>query len=330
MAKFVFSIGTEHHLFQVKAAIKHFNINANEILLLVFEIGNTNYIDGLKRSNNFGSIHVFPNWTFKDLFFNRSKFNSFITFCKELKKDISECTFFSSHYDSDPDLLLLAIVKPHKYYLMDEGTASFTVQNNRLKHDGKPVIINFIKSILYGHFIKLPKKLTYFTQYNLQLSKNEKIEKYEIEKRDNPLLNLNINEALFIGTSIVEVGYLKEMDYLSMMLTIYNDIKSQKVYYYPHRKESAPKLLQIASIGFNIKKIDEPFESFFSKQIETPAFFCSLFVTGVLDNISKANETIPKLRIYKFDTNIMLEGRVVYDNIYREMSSNKDLVFYEL
>jgi hypothetical protein len=131
---YVFSIGTEHQLFQVQAAIKHFDLKHKNILVLVFDVGDASFIKKIQQRSDLGTINIFKNWVFKDIVLNPQKHKDFIHFCLELKKSKLAYTFLSSHYQNDNDLLFLSIVKPTKYYLMDEGTASFSVARARQKH----------------------------------------------------------------------------------------------------------------------------------------------------------------------------------------------------
>lgn len=260
----IFIVETEHHLFQVNAAIEHFSLDLNSTTLVVLDTGNNSFIVKVKSSKEYGKVVIFQNWIFKDLFFNRRKIRVFRDFCKGLKDSRKNITLFASHYDSDPDLLFLSIVKPKMYYLMDEGTASFSVINARKKRSNK-VLNLFVKSILYGCNIALPQNLTYFTKYNLDKGINDKLEKYIIKQLENPLSNLIEDEFAFIGTSIVEHGMVSETQYLSLLTEICKNNNDKKKYYYPHRKESQIKLSRIERIGFLINKIDEPFETMFEK-----------------------------------------------------------------
>lgn len=329
--KYVFIIGTEHQLFQVDMATEHFNIHQSDVILIIFEVIDTDFINKIKTSGQFDTVLSFKNWTFKDIFMRRDRVYSFVRYCQSLKNTNTEYTFFTSHYDSDPDLLFLSIVKPKKSYLMDEGTASFTVHNKR-QQSIKKRFNYIIKSLLYLQPIQLPKHLIYFTQYNFKPHAFDRIEKYYVKKKNNPLMHFTEGEAVFIGSSIVEVGLLSATHYLTFLKYIIQDISKNKIYYYPHRKESKQKLAIIAKMGFDIQEQTEPFEKRFARLTECPSLFCALFVTGVLDNISKANETIPELRVYKFDTKLLTlhKEASVYDSIYNEMSSNNRLSFIEL
>jgi hypothetical protein len=330
MGNTVFLISTEHQLFQVKTAIEHFKLDTKKILLLILAIDSDNFAQKMTGNRQYGEVIVFQNWVFKDLFLNRSKCRLFIAFCEDLKRNSTVDIFFTSHYDSDPDLLFLSIVNPSKYYLMDEGTASFSVVNSRNKFVYRKKIEIFIKSIFYNKAFSLPKKITYFTQYNLNKKKFDSLEKYQVNKIVNPLINLVKSESVFIGTSIVELNMIKESDFFVLLKTVYNDIKDTKCYYYPHRKESIKKLRLIEQMGFIIKEIDEPFESMFAKKLEFPALCCSFFTTGVLHNVAKSNEKIPELKVYKFDLSLLLFQGNIYEQIYIDMQTNQQLKFIEI
>ena len=330
MEKTVFLIGTEHQLFQVKTAIAHFNLATENVILVIVAVEKDGFAQKMKGSNQFGKVIIFKNWVFKDLLSNSSKCKEFIDFCVDLKKRNIVDTFFTSHYDSDPDLLFLSIVNPTMYYLMDEGTASFSVVHSRNKPNYQKKIEISIKSLLYGIAFSLPKKVTYFTQYNLDKKEEDVLEKYYIKKIANPLANLINDESIFIGTSIVELNMIKESDYLSLLIKIYDEINHTKCYYYPHRKESTEKLRLVEQIGFVIKRIDEPFEMMFVKQQKFPILCCSFFTTGVLDNMAKSNEIVPELRIYKFDVTLLLLHSEVYEQIYTEMQTSQQLKFIEI
>jgi hypothetical protein len=327
---YIFLIAAEHQLTQVKIAIDFFKVASKQVFLIVLKIGNTDYIDRILNDNYFRNItYVFDNWVFKDLFLNRSIIVSYINFCKKLKKEHDEYFFFTSHYDSDPDLLLAAIIKPKQYFLMDEGTASFSVLKKR-QLKVKQTIQYLIKSFIYGYRINLPNKITYFSQYHLDKHQNDSIVNYVLPKALNPLKVLLRQECIFIGSSIVEVGLISLSNYLFFIKKIHFDMGNKKITYFAHRKESLEKLKMIERMGFSIEVNKEPFENQFARWIECPATISSFFVTGVLDNIAKSNEKIPELKVYKFDTKLIIKDGEVYEAIYKDMANNLRLKFITL
>lgn len=331
--KYIFLIATEHQLFQVKEAQKHFSLSKENSILLVMNVGAVSgFIERAKNNISFGEVHVFDTWIFKDLILKRKNSQKFIEFCKALNQKNQNYTFFYSQYKSDPDLLFLSIVKPQKYYLMDEGTASFGVVKKRTEGNILPDKLKMaLKSLLYRQSISYPKVVTYFTKYFLKIKKGDCIELYKVEKKNNQLKKLKKKEAAFLGSSIAEIGMIEEHFYLSYLTSVFNDNKTcEKFYYHPHRKETAKKLKLIEEIGFLVKKIDIPFETFFESQEKMPQLICSFFTTGVLDNISKSNINLPHLRVYKFNTEKLIFSKSIYKAIYAEMLGNENLEFREI
>lgn len=291
------------------------------------------FIDRVRKETSFSEVHIFDTWVFKDLLFRRKPLQRYINFCKSLIKTNQDYTFLFSQYESDPDLLFLSIVQPKVHYLMDEGSASFTVVLNRRKK-GLPIATALklsLKSILYYNKISYPKIVTYFTKYDLPKKASDRLERYEVFKEENPFTTSIKKEAAFLGTSISDLGMMEEAVYLSFLKTIFDNNNDKELYYYhPHRDESSEKLQKIKAIGFVIKKIGIPFETFFEKQTNSPELICSFFTTGVLDNISRSNAHFPTLKVYKFDTSLLTFDKGVYDLIYMEMCKNKELCFEEI
>ena len=332
--KYIFLIAAEHHFFQVEAAKKYFSLTKKNTILLVMNVGAiSKFIDRVREESSFLEVHTFDTWIFKDLFFRRKPLQQFIKYCKVLSQTKQDYTFFYSQYESDPDLLFLSIVQPKVLYLMDEGSASFTVALNRSKKrlPIKNALKLALKSILYFNNISYPKMITYFTKYDLPKKTSDRLEKYDVFKQNNPFIKSIKNEAAFLGTSISDIGMMEEKIYLSFLKTIFDNNANKEIFYYfPHRKESVEKLHKIIEIGFVIKEIGIPFETFFEKQTACPELICSFFTTGVLDNISKSNAHFPILKVYKFDTSLLAFDEEVYNDIYLEMCKNKDLFFEKI
>jgi hypothetical protein len=327
----IFLIGAEHQLFQVDIAISHFRIEKKSIILIIEKVSNNHkFIDKVNNSNVYGEVIIFESWTFKDLFRNPYKHQFFINLCLSFVN--KEIFFFASHYDSDSTLLFNSIVKPSKYFLMDEGTASFSVQIQRNSFEFRTKLKVFIKSLFYKKQISLPKELMYFTKFELDLPKNDQKVIYKVEKNNNPLTLLNQEELIFIGSSIVEMKMIEEIAYINCLakVVVENKEKISKFYYYPHRKECVEKLDKIIKLGFEIRYLEEPFEPFFNKQIEISSIICSFYTTSVIYNIAASNNKFPKLIIYKFDNSLLKTDRLVYENIYKAMKTNKLINFSDI
>jgi len=325
--KHVFIVATEHHLFQVQAAIQHFSLNKDSIILVVMKLPHDSINETcVKRYAEFSKIYFFDSWVFADIALGRRKHNKFIDFCLNLRKYHDQITLYHSQYSSDPDLLFLSILQPKKSFLMDEGAASFGVVRKRMPNSKKYLKL-YLKSILYKVNISIPTSITYFTKYDLRCGSNDSIEKYDIKQIDNPLKSFDYSKAIFIGSSIVEVGLMKEKKYTELLIRVRKNHADKKWLYYAHRKENSIKLKKIESLGFEIVRLNIPFETMFSSLVESPALFCSFFTTGVLNNISEQYANIPELTIYKFDTALLRYVKEVYDDIFFSMEKNKRLKF---
>ena len=330
--KYVFLLGAEHQLFQVRMAIVHYNINNDDILLVICKYGPSAFVVKLLEQNEFRNIYIFDSWSFKDVFFKRALSNKFILFCENLHLRLGRCTFFFSHFGSDPDLLFISIVKPFRIVLMDEGTASFSVRYIKRKHIKNHFQL-FIKSMMYLKFLELPRNLIYFTQFNLKADDDEKIEKYNIKKEENTLRQCVENEAFFLGSNTCfskDVDLIKFKDYLALLREVLKHLGDKKVYYFPHRFELDSNLQMIEELGFVIQKNLIPFEEFFSQLKIWPEFICSFYITFALSNIEKSNINTPKLVVYTFDMFLLGKYRFLYKDIKEEMLLNNKIDFVEI
>jgi hypothetical protein len=321
---FVFLIGTEHQLAQVSAAIRHFQLAKNDTLLVVFDHGETAFYEKLRTSSPCDKTAVIDDWTFKDLIFSRAKAYEFTSFCRTLGENGRDVTLFASHYQNDSTLLFLEIVKPVEFYLMDEGTASYSV--NFARSIGKnPWLKLLIKSLIYGSKIKIPKSITYFTRFNLPPSSADRSERYFVQKKNNPLKSLISGKVIFLGDSLVEAKLIRLSFYLDILAKIRSVRRLDDFYYFPHRHEGSKKLRAIESLGFEIRRINEPFETYFESLTECAASISSLFATGVLDNIALANCNLPILTMYFFDLRNFRRSKEIYTEIQRQRRFNSEI-----
>lgn len=331
MTKNVFLIGTEHQMSQVEYAIKHFQLDTMSIIIIIDNSDqNQSFISKINKNTSFINVLTFDNWTFKDLIFNKSKSKQYTSMCQNFVKH--EVVFFASHYSTDATLLFKSIVKPVQMYLMDEGNASFLVKTKRIENKWNDKIKFLIKSFLYKKWIQLPKKLVYFTRFNFDLPQKDSAVIYSVTQIQNPLKQLITNELSFIGSSIVELKMISEINYLLFLqIIIAKHSHLIKIFkYYPHRKECPKKLELISRMGFEIVQIGEPFESWFSKQTNVSEVLCSFYTTGVIYNIEGANHNVPKLIIYKFDSNLLKIHKKIYEDIYTTFKKNKKIIFETL
>lgn len=329
--KYIFLVGNEHQLLQVDFAIKHFKISPEDLILLIQEINPKDKLSNrISDNKSYGKIHSFPNWKFMDLIkFNR-KYNCFIDLCQDLKAANSQITFFASHYSDDSTFLFLSILTPMQFYLMDEGTASYSVLRHRSIFFSNLKLKLFIKSCLYGVVLKVPMSIFYFTRFNFIPGATDKKETYIVPKIEN-YIESNINQFAFLGSSVVELNMMNEEDYLYYLNKIVVQNHNKQLLYFKHRKEGDSKLSKIKDIGFQIIDLDKPFEKYFSSQTNIPGILSSFFTTSVLINISENFKNTPLLNIYVFPIKKLKKEKLVYKNIlgYLKSDMNLNLIYLD-
>ena len=192
------------------------------------------------------------------------------------------------------------------------------------------IIKLLIKSIIYGHFLRFHTDFIYFTEHDFIVENAPNAVRYKIKKFDNPLKNLNEDEAIFLGTGLVEGNLMKSTHYIKLLSAIKKLLKYKTIYYYPHRNEEISKLEFIKNLGFIIKKIDEPFENYFAKMETWPSVICSFYTTAVIRNMALRFEVIPNLKAYKFDKHFLLKSRKESEAIFQNLKKIKIIELVEL
>ena len=281
--------------------------------------------------NDFHKVFSFLNWNFNDLLRRKSKIGEFIKLCKNEIGSINEpIDFFVSHYSDDSTLLILSLFNVRNFFLMDEGTASFSVVKMRQK---KEIILKLkllIKSVLHGIKMTRPKSIIYFTRFNLEINKKDKIEIYSVKKISNTFTSFNNEQVYFLGSSAVEVNLMTEKNYMLYLERVVILNKGQKLTYFKHRKEGFAKLEKIKNTGFIIKDIETTYENYYNSNNSQAAIICSFITTSVLMNISNNFTKIPELIIYTFPIYKLTKERKVYTNILNALKEDENLKLVKL
>ena len=291
----VFIVFANHQLHQVEKAIEYFKMVKHSIIILNFVNDNEKGI-----IQDFGKTHSYKvsnlnNWVFKDLLKNSSEWREFEQKLIEIRNGGKSINLFTSQYLNDSVLLANNILKPSGYYLMDEGTASFDYADMREKNK-EGILKTKIKSLLYAKYLSFPKSITYFTKYNFKITrKSDSIIKYKEEKVKNKIEKIDEDKVFYLGTSLVELGLMDRTNYFTYLKDIFEMYPKKKLYYIPHRKESLLKLSEIEKLGYNLKKIDVPFEMWYRAQKNIPGVVSSHYYATVLGNLIDLFQNLPKI-----------------------------------
>jgi hypothetical protein len=308
-------IATEHHLIQVNQVIAQYELKSSDYLIWFINSTNTDWIDRVVKGNEFKHFVVSESWNFSELRSKSLKVKEFFSLLEKTKSNSPPIRFFYSQYSSDFSLCAIHVLAPKEIILLDEGTASFAICARRKNFSFADNFKILVKSFYYKKIIYFPKKIKYFSQYDLQVAARDSIYKYTFIKENNDYLKFNDSEVAFLGSSLVEVDLLTFDYYLHLMVIIKSSFPNRKLLYFPHRKENKIKIEAINKIGFEIKEIDQPFEFYFSKLSVCPGTICSFFTPTIMNLDAKYNLT-PHFVIYKFDLLKLKFNRDVVTKIY--------------
>jgi hypothetical protein len=322
-------IATEHHLIQANQVITQYKLESSDYLIWFMTCSNTDWVGRVVKENEFKNFLISESWNFSELRSKSVKVKDFFSQLEKIKSNSPSIRFFFSQYSSDFSLCAIQILAPKEIILLDEGTASFAICARRKKFSFVDGLKMLIKSIYYKKIISFPKKIIFFSQYDLQVPDGDSFLKYTFTKENNHYLKFNESEVAFLGSSLVEVDLLNIDYYLNLMLLIKSSFPDRKLFYFPHRKEDKIKIEKIKKIGFEIKENNKPFEFFFSKLTVCPGTICSFFSPTII-NLDSKYMVIPSFVIYKFDLSELKFNRDVVTKIYEEYSCKTNIKLIDL
>jgi hypothetical protein len=328
--KYLFLIGTQHHLTELNYAVKHFNISPSDVLLLIIKNPNENFSGVIDKYQHFSLVKVYDHWVLKDLIFNRLKHKLFFSFINKLKVKNERYTMFSTVPYEIP-LIIRSMLKVDKFYLLDDGLHHFT-DFYFFKSSKRYIYILqlLIKSILYRKYIKFNQEFIYLTRHDFIVKNAERAEKYTIEKYNNPLKDLINDEVIFLGSCLVEGNTMKYENYMTLLTIIKEIYKQKKILYFPHRREDELNFKKIEALGYIMHKIDEPFENYFSRLNTCPSIICSFYSTAVIQNLALRFVNIPKLNAIKFNDKLLLNSSKADRDIYQQLKYINEIEIIDL
>ncbi|WP_445755980.1 hypothetical protein [Polaribacter sp.] len=315
-------------MLQVEQAIINYKFEKDNILYWFIKVDNSSWIDRVIENGLIKKFIISDTWIFIDLLRREEKIIKFISNLKKVRHDFEVNKLFISQYSSDYSLLAIKHLNAQEIILMDEGTASFGVCAVRKRVQYLDVYKLKIKSIFYNVKLSFPKKITYFTQYDLDVMDYDSIKKYTFKKIPNKINLIEGNIGL-LGSSIVEVGLVSLDYYMNIIKQFKLLYKEKEIYYYSHRKEDNIKLGKISELGIVIVCNDLPFEIFYRNTKSCPHILFSFF-SPILLNLKAQFEKTPKSVIIQFDLNELKFNKKIITDIYDSYKKNKGLEFLVL
>ncbi|MEX0597102.1 MAG: hypothetical protein WD512_11435 [Candidatus Paceibacterota bacterium] len=322
----IFIVANEHQVQQVDYVINNLVEEDINILLCENSIKNSKVINSFLRKIDIEIIY-FKKWFFKDLVSFKALHKDFIKKIKFLRNEYKEFKIFSSQYGSDFVLLLFSMLRPTKFYLLDEGTASIKVACLRRKRFSfKKNAQLLIKSVLYRKRLTLPKKVTFITDYDLSIKKEDSVIKMSHELYKNEV-DRYLDEVHIIGSSVVEAGIVSERNYLNYLKSIVSNSYTEEIFYFSHKSEKADKLAEIERLGLTIVEYKIPYEFRFNELLNLPTQIYS-FISPVVFNIANKYQNIPELYTVKLPEHHILKDRPIYKEILETYSRHSRIDNY--
>lgn len=130
-------------------------------------------------------------------------------------------------------------------------------------------------AVLFTHYVSSVDKSTEVIPHQYVYWRSQlKVRNYEYSK-----------DILFLGMSHVESGITLEADYMEALRLILDFYRGRRVFYKPHRKESARKLDRISTLGYEVLAVEiTPVEYKLIHGEDLPLEVASI-ASSALDNI---------------------------------------------
>jgi Icc-related predicted phosphoesterase len=179
--------------------------------------------------------------------------------------------------------------------LISDGTAIFSVAEQRKITKEIPFAgsIFFTKKILN---LKPIEHLHFYTQVKLNLADSDTQEVFRFKASEK--VNINENKVFFVGSPLVEAGYLDVEKNISHLKKVKEQFKGKQIFYFAHRREEVENLNRYNFFGEIIKDAI-PFEDRMQKEEELPKHVVS-FVSSVLINLP---QVLPQVDFYYLELN---------------------------
>lgn len=320
----VFIIGTDHNLIQVKEAIRYYKIPPKDAFIIYMHHRNQSVTSSILPNGI--QWRDFIIWRIGDFLSNREDYRKYIVFLKQLKRKSEDCVVYSNFYTSDFVLVANSILKPRKVILMDEGTALVRYVFKR-RNKRKDLLKYVAKSLFYFRKISLPDRITFFSQYHLDVDEPDSIDFYEFEKEKNSL-SIDNSYAIILGQPLSEANVVSRDDYihiLNNLSLLLNQNGYTRVEYYSHRREENATLERIKALGWTVCQNNIPFELLFPRLNPCPSVICG-FYSPILDSLSKKYENIPDFYVIELPRDCYINNAFSFCNeIYSIYKKNPRL-----
>jgi hypothetical protein len=315
----LFIVGTPGHYFNLLECIEEFDLKTNDSDLIFL---NSNYWSSNQMTEDFINNYIdSTQWKSVNRITLWDSMTQKIYSIDNIQKIFSIIFQILTKYSFKKyDYLVLSQIEqfysklfyffvfPKKVISLDEGNAIFRV----LK------LINS-KRLRWP----LPKKIIFFSSYNIQVQKYDTVVKcnYEYSKKILKKSIIKSDDVWFIGSPYLENELMDKDLYFESIKKIRSAYKFKNIKYFPHRREKKDNLNILAKYyQFSIMKIDCPIEMFFLQNRKLPNIISGFF-SAALFNLQKMTEENIEIHSYfvqRHDSLTSMKEFIEIKNQYKE------------
>lgn len=222
---------------------------------------------------------------------------------------------FFSNYNSWIQHFILKQYEPEQTVLLSDGTGILSIA--ALRKEDKTIPFKgskfFIDKVLG---LSPVKNLHFYSPWNLDVASSDSVEVFKFKSSGSTTVNQE--KIFFVGSPLVELGYLEKQNHISFLQRIKNQFENSEFFYFSHRREKNENLEDYKFFG-KIVRDSIPFEERMEKEKELPGIIIS-YISSILINLP---QVYPRVKFYyrSLDQND-LKLNANFKERYNELAEN--------
>lgn len=206
------------------------------------------------------------------------------------KKYKSFDTVLFTNYNSWVQHYILKQYKPKKTILISDGTGILSIaalrkENKKIPFKGSKFFIDKVLGL------SPVQNLVLYSPWKLDVAASDSVEVFSFKSSSSS--KIKKNKIYFVGSPLVELGYLSKEKHLEFLKGIKEQFKDANCFYFSHRREKDKNLKEYEFFGKTVRD-DVPFEERMEMEEELPGTVIS-YISSVLINLP---QVYPQLKFY--------------------------------
>ena len=290
--KNLFLITNTTHLLNVKTYIDTHADADNFMVLNIRRFpGYETFCDKIKQDPQIELIDIiFVDQNRKPPFHYLDIFGAMFQIKKVRKKYPHFDRIFFSNYNSWVQHYILSLYHPKKTVLISDGTGILSIaalrkENKKIPFKGSKFFIDKVLGL------SPVQNLVLYSPWELDVAASDSVEVFNF--RSSSSSKVKKNKIYFVGSPLVELGYLSREKHLKYLKGAKEQFKDANCFYFSHRREKDKNLKEYELFGKTVRD-DVPFEERMAMEEELPGTVIS-YISSVLINLP---QVYPQLKFY--------------------------------